>query len=389
VRNLLESHVPQPDAFVKEQERRRVKRLGDQIYDTTAWSLALSFDVEAIPAATAVTARTSAFAGEMAPRATTLPAAQVGYLLPWGSATAAAVIDALQAGISVRTNDLGFTLGGRAYPAGTAIVRTSDNSANLAAALGAIVARHGAEAVAIDSAFTEAGSSLGSGTVSKLKVPRVLLAWDTPTSSLSAGWARYVIERRFNQPVSAVRVASFGRIDFRDFDVVVLPSGNYTIAGETLRRLKDWVSAGGTLITLAEATRWAARESTGLLETRMELRDGRPDVEPADKDAKKDAKSDEKSSSPFDFEKAILPLRERPENTPGALLRVTIDREHWLGAGFDGEVQVLQEGSRVLRPITLDKGTNVWWLAASCGPTRRISSRRKRFSCTSPWGRGT
>jgi hypothetical protein len=40
-------------------------------------------------------------------------------------------------------------------------------------------------------------------------------------------------------------------------------------------------------------------------------------------------------------------------------LRVTIDGEHWLGAGLDGEIQVLQEGSRVLRPITLDKGTNV------------------------------
>ncbi len=355
VRNLLEPHVPQPEAFVKEQERRRVKRLGDQIYDTTAWSLALAFDVEAVPSPTAVTVRTAAFNGEMAARTATLPAAGVGYLLPWGSATANVVIEALQAGISVRTNDLGFTLGGRAYPPGTAIVRTSDNAADLPTSLGSIVVRHGAEAVAIDSAFTEAGSSLGSGTVVKLKAPRVLLAWDAPTSSLSAGWARYVIERRFGQPVSAVRVASFGRIDVRDFDVVVLPSGNYTIAGDTLRRLKDWVSAGGTLITIAEASRWAAREATGLLETRMELRDGRPDVEPGDKDAKKD----EKPPIPFDFEKAIQPVRERPENTPGAMLRVTVDREHWLSAGLDGEIQVLQEGSRVLRPITLDKGTNV------------------------------
>ena len=355
VRNLLEPHVAQPEAFVKEQERRRAKRLGDQIYDTTAWSLALAFDVEALASAATLTARTSAFTGELAARATTLPDATVGYLLPWGSATANVVIEALQAGLSVRTNDLGFTLGGRAYAPGTAIVRVTDNAANLASTLGAIVARHGAEAVAIDSAFTEAGSSLGSGTVVKLRSPRVLLAWDAPTSSLSAGWARYVIERRFNQPVSAVRVASFARVDFRDFDVVVLPSGNFAIAGETLRRLKDWVTAGGTLITLAEATRWVARESTGLLDTRMELRDGRPDVEASDKDEKKA----EKSPIPFDYEKAIQPVGERPENTPGALLRVTIDGEHWLGAGLDGEIQVLQEGSRVLRPITLDKGTNV------------------------------
>lgn len=355
VRNLLESHVPQPEPFVKEQERRRTKRLGDQIYDTTAWSLALAFDVEAVPSATAIGTRTSPFTGVAAPASTTLPAAKVGYLLPWGSATATVVVEALQAGIAVRTNDLGFTLNGRAYPRGTAIVRASDNAPDLASRLGAIVARHGAEAVAVDSSFTEAGSSLGSGTVQKLIAPRVLLAWDAPTSSLSAGWARYVIERRFGQPATAVRVGSFGRVDLRDFDVVVLPSGNYGIGGDVLRRLKDWISAGGTLVTLAEATRWAAREATGLLEPRMELRDGRPDTEANEKDTRKD----EKSAVPFDYAQAILPGREQPENTPGALLRATIDTEHWLGAGVDGEVQVLQEGSRVLRPITLDKGTNV------------------------------
>ena len=48
LRNLLDPHVAQPDAFVKEQERRRKKRLGDQIYDVTAWSLPLAFDVEVV-----------------------------------------------------------------------------------------------------------------------------------------------------------------------------------------------------------------------------------------------------------------------------------------------------------------------------------------------------
>ncbi len=46
LRNLLEPDVPQPEAFVKEQDRRRKKRLGDQIYDVTAWNLPALFDVE-------------------------------------------------------------------------------------------------------------------------------------------------------------------------------------------------------------------------------------------------------------------------------------------------------------------------------------------------------
>ena len=48
VRNLLDPHVSMDEAFVKEQERRRKKRLDNEIYDVTGWSLPLAFDVECV-----------------------------------------------------------------------------------------------------------------------------------------------------------------------------------------------------------------------------------------------------------------------------------------------------------------------------------------------------
>jgi len=122
-----------------------------------------------------------------------------------------------------------------------------------------------------------------------------------------------------------------------------------------LRRLKDWLSAGGTLITLGEASRWAARENVGLLATRTEFRDGRSETQTPEKDQKKD----EPPPKPLDFEKAIQPERERPQSTPGAMLRVELDKEHWISAGTDGEVQAIVEGQRVFTPIKLDQGRNV------------------------------
>ena len=44
---------------------------------------------------------------------------------------------------------------------------------------------------------------------------------------------------------------------------------------------------------------------------------------------------------------------------PGAILRVSLDVDHWLAAGADGEIQVMVESQRVFTPITLDKGRNV------------------------------
>jgi hypothetical protein len=40
-------------------------------------------------------------------------------------------------------------------------------------------------------------------------------------------------------------------------------------------------------------------------------------------------------------------------------VRTLLDTGHWLSSGTDGEIGVLVEGSRIFRPITLDRGVNV------------------------------
>jgi hypothetical protein len=393
VRNLLEPQVAQPEAFVAEQDRRRRKRLGDQFYDVTGWSLPHLFDVEVVAAEKLPRVPVTPLAGETPQTAAAIPAAKVAYLLPWGSGTASLVVEALQAGLKVRQASQPFTIGGRQYPGGTAIVRLSDNPADLPAKIAALAGRHEAEVVPLDSGWVEQGISLGSNQVRPLKAPRVLLAWDAPTRSLSAGWARYVLERRFGQPATAVRVSSFGEVDLRRFDVVVLPQGNYTpaLGEDAIARLREWMKAGGTLVTIGEASRWAANEKVSLLATHTELRDGSPDVEPSEKD-----KKPPEPVKPFDLEKAVQPPRERPESTPGAVLRVALDREHWLTAGLDGEVQAIVEGTRVFTPLTLDKGTNVGvYLAADrlvagglVWDEARDQLARKAFLMAQPVGQG-
>jgi hypothetical protein len=359
VRNLLDAQVPMDEAFLKLQEERRQRRLPDQIYDITAWNMPQLYDVECLASERPVTVKTAPV--EAAPAAVNLAAqtdALVGYALPWNATAAATVLEGMQAGLRPRFLNASFTLAGRNFSKGTAFFRSSDNGPDLKAKLAALTAKHGAEVVKLDSAFVEAGTSLGSNQAVALKTPRVLLAWDSPASSLSAGWARYVLERRYNQAVTAVRASSLARLDWRRYDVLVLPSGNYAAAlgGDNLRRLKDWLNAGGTLITLGEASRWAARESTALLDTRTELRDGSLDT---DAPARPDT-----TRRPADFDQAIQPAREQPEPVPGALLRVLLNENHWLSAGTDGELQVPVESNRVFAPLKLDRGLNVGLYAA-------------------------
>ncbi|MGD9906728.1 MAG: M14 family metallopeptidase [Vicinamibacterales bacterium] len=404
VRNLLDADTRQDAPFIARQEERRARRQNDQIYDITAWSLPLVYDVEVMASATplAVAATPLPATYDPPPGTRALAAGKVGYLVPWGAAAAALTADAVAQGLRVESIGGPFALGGRSYPIGTALVRTAGNPADLHARMTALATAHGADVVPIDSAYVDSGTSLGSPLNGFVKPPRVLLAWDQPTSSLSAGWTRYVLERRFGQAVTTVRTGSLGRAELADFDVLVLPSGNYAgeIPDAVLARIKDWLRQGGTLVTLAEATRWAVGSGVELLDTDALLKDGRPDTPattgpaptsgsasgtgasatppatatpgttttrpPAPGSTPESRPSPEpRAPDPDDvaYDKAIQPDRERPAAQPGALLRATVDTDHWLSAGSDAETQVVIEGARVFAPIKLNAGRNVAYYA--------------------------
>jgi hypothetical protein len=364
IRNLLDPKTEQSPEFIKKQEERRKMRLNDQIYDITAWNLPMLFDVELVTSPSAISVKATAvpsqYEAQMPGR--TLPAAKVGYLMPWGTAAVALSADALRQGIRIQNVGGAFTHNGRRYPIGTAFIRNAGNAADLHPRLAALAAKHGAELVPIDSTWVDEGTSLGSNDVAALKTPKILLAWDTPTATLSAGWARYVLERRFGVGVTAVRTSSIGRANLADYDVIVLPSGNFASAINEglLNRIKDWLRGGGTLVTIAEATRWATGSNVGLLETTGLLKDGRPDVPPPSGGGSGGGgNNNAPKPGEFDYDKAIQPDRERPASQPGAILRVALDTNHWLTAGNDAETQVMIEGNRVFAPLKLNNGRNV------------------------------
>jgi hypothetical protein len=128
-----------------------------------------------------------------------------------------------------------------------------------------------------------------------------------------------------------------------DFDVIVFPSGNYgsQVSDALEERLRQWMSEGGTIVTMAESTRWAISEE--LLASTAERREA----------------PEEATDKLTDYLRSIVPEDEAPESVPGAIVRALFDTEHWLAAGTDGEMGVLVEGTRVFAPVTLDDGTNV------------------------------
>lgn len=373
IRTLLDADVPLEPGFLAEQERRRDLNLPDQIYDVTAWSMPLMMNITANTCNRAVNVDAVAAGPEIVqPGSITGDSGSVGYLVPWGTAAAARFLaNGLRRGLAIKSNDLAFTHMGRRYPSGTLIVDTADNPPDLAAIMRELTTSSGADAVAVDNSWVTDGPNFGSGNVVRFNTPNVAIAWDEPTSSLVAGNTRFVLERQFDLPVTAIRTRRMADSDLGHYQVIILPEtgrgADYTaVLGERgTANLKDWVAKGGVLIGVGNANRFLADPSVDLLAIRRE----NAVVEDAEENGDKGSGKDDEDAPPTvpgtyltaeeEFNALIIPQTADPDSVAGVLVKADVDADHWLGAGVASTLNVLLRGSDIYTPVRLDKGRNV------------------------------
>jgi len=377
VRTLLDADVPMDDEFLAEQERRRAKKIRDEIYDVTAWSLPLMMNVETDSCGRSVNAAVVAVGPEFVQAGVVSGGeGSVGYLVPWGSSSAVRLLaHALRRGLSVKSSNLAFTHMGTRYPSGTLILDTADNPEGLRDVMVELARETGANVSAVDDSWVTDGPNFGSMRVVRFSTPKVAILWDTPTSSYSAGNTRFVIERQFDYPVTAIRVSTLAEGDLSDYQVLIMPEAwpDYrpAIGDEVIAKLKDWVERGGVLIGVGNATRLLADPNVDLLAIRRE----NAVVEAGDEDKKdkKDKKPANKNGDePQDptvegqyvadqdeYQALITAEKGSPDSVAGILAKANVDPDHWLGAGTAATLNVLVRGPDIYTPIRLDKGVNV------------------------------
>ncbi|MBL8176239.1 MAG: peptidase M14 [Bryobacterales bacterium] len=372
IRVLLDKNVPLETEFVKEQERRRARKLPDEIYDVTGWSLPLLYGVEMLTASAATQGSFEAVqAGSMPQGKLTGTDATVAYLVPWGTSGAGRLlVAALRQGYLAWSSDKAFTQNGTKYPSGTLIFKVKENPATLGAAMAKLAAVHGVEVTGTNTGWVDDGVNFGSRYVFPVKKPRVALAWDRPTLAGSAGQTRFVLERQFGLPVTPVRVQQLAGDELDRFQVLILPEGmGYgTALSAGSRKIKDWVAAGGTLIALGSAVSFLADPKVGLLAVSQENRAKGGDAEKKSEDGRVAGKVIAKAE---EYDKAIQAEKELPDAVAGVLGKAKVDREHWMGAGAPEFVYAMVNGREIYTPVKLDKGINA---AVYVGPEEVVAS---------------
>jgi len=347
-RVLLDLDVKMDEPFVRRQLRRNELFMPDEIYDVTAWSLPLAFGVTCLASEQSVDVPRRP--NELPSRPLDFPAKppKVAYLVPGTDGALEAMCQWLQSGVRVHVLDRMMKLDGRTYEPGTLVLFARENADALHETVREAAARFGVAVYAADTGFVDEGAHLGGPHVKWVRPPKIVMPVDRPTS-YRVGHTWHLFDQRLHYPTTRVAARNLSRVDLDDYNVLVLPDGDYsdkygfdaTLAG----RVRQWVSEGGTLLLVRGAVRWAMGEAIGLLPT---TRLKKP-VEIAKTPGTEQQPKSENEK----------PSMVSPDAAPGVFLRASVFTEHWLAYGFGEKTDVFYTGNLILQPLLPTLGRNV------------------------------
>ncbi|MDT7809448.1 MAG: hypothetical protein QOJ70_3261 [Acidobacteriota bacterium] len=333
---LLEVHTPQDEPFQREQLARfaRNERRGRSgakedygFYDITAWSLPISFGVEAfwteddaqvqsapvrldeprmmslvnnedyigpnlgVPAAGSSSATGTATGGgggiqdggtrsrfgmiSNAPRGGVTGRAQTAYIIPYESNGAASLIfRLLREGFKLAVSTKPLNAGGRDWPRGTVVARISRNPDALHERIAQLAQESGVTVVAVSSGFPETGETgVGSEAVVSLRRPKIIVAADEPVSTTGYGAMWWTFDR-MGVDFTPMTIDAIKNTRLDSYNVIILPDGSaagyFSRFGKGgVEALRGWVERGGTLVLVKGAAVFGALKDVNFTSARL------------------------------------------------------------------------------------------------------------------------
>ena len=352
---MLEPDAEMSRSFVAREQGKfhRNRRRGEDadkedygFYDITAWSLPLSFNLDAYWTE-------DAGAGGEAVADSTLPApppatrATSAYLFLNDRPGAARLVVALEGeGFKLSAARAPVRADGRTYPRGAFIARTQRNPATLHERIAALGPTLGVPVIAVQTAFPDSADvGIGSDEVGGLHAPKILVAAGDGVSETSYGWLWYFLAKELNAPFTPVPLRAIGRMsDLPSFNVLIVPDGSGSrmrreLGDDGVQRLKAWVRSGGVLIGFGGAGELASTKD-------LEL----SSVASVAPDSGANADTTITGDAPPMISKTAPP-RDRPEWIPGAIFRATLDTTHWLTLGYERDrIPIFLDGDTFWKP---------------------------------------
>lgn len=252
-------------------------KLSDSLtYDITAWSLPYAYGLETIATSTLVSIDdkatfTTSLNSDLSEEA-------YAYIAPWESMENARFLSQLlQAKIRVRFSEKDFSVSGKNFKKGSLIVTKIDNRnlKGFTTQLKEIADLHQILLVSSNTGFVDQGADFGSSSVPVISDTKIAVLKGGPTRSLDFGEVWHFFEQQLKYPITVIDADYYNRLSLTDYDVLILPDGNY---GDFLNenqksKLKDYVRSGGKIIAMGGALSLFSQGDYALKEKSIEKKE--------------------------------------------------------------------------------------------------------------------
>lgn len=231
-------------------------------YDITAWEAHYSFGVEGYAIQGQVEVQPISFDTES--ELTPVVSTPYAYLAEWKSFDDAQFLAHLfKQGVRARYAEESFSIQGKNYDSGTLVITRKGNEKlgdRFDSILKDAALVFNRTLVPVTSGLVTQGKDFGSSSVQFIEAPRIGVVAGEGTSSNMVGHIWHFFDQQLNYPVTMIPADQLSRMDWSEFDVIIMPSGSYgyRLSDSQLSDIRQWVRAGGSLIAVEGANAFLA-----------------------------------------------------------------------------------------------------------------------------------
>jgi hypothetical protein len=376
IQAILEFDPHMSQSFLEEERHALERNKETRMYEVSAWSVPMAYNVEAYWTKNRVVTSTEKITQINPPSGEVInPRPKYGYIFDFCDDKAVdALTYLLRKDFKVRVGEKRVKIEKREFSRGSILLRNNENPESLHDFINQVAKETHVKIYGVNIALCEEGPDLGGNHFRLLELPRIGLFAGPPMDFTSYGSIWYLLDQRLDIRFSSLDINGLNWVDLDKYNLLILPEiwggpeGYIQIIGKYgIEKIRKWIESGGTFIAIGTASAFLADTVVNLSQVRLrhQVLDKLAEYEEAmklEEQAQRPLvdssviwippKKEQKSAEPKQPEKGEIPkegleeLKSRDERfrlfmPRGVIMRADLDEEHWLTSGMNDKVPVI------------------------------------------------
>jgi len=245
--------------LIKAMFSKQIKFTDSLFYDISAWTFPLAFNLNYVEL------KSTSNVGDLVTnleikKGNVTAKSSYAYLMEWNEYYTPKALNAmLQKGLRVKVGMKPFTLHNQQFDYGTILIPVQNqllNENDLYVLLQDIAEKSNLKIIGVNTGLTNKGIDLGSNQFVRIDKQKVAMIIGNGVSPYDAGEVWHLFDQRYQMNITKLDIDYINRIDFSKYTAIIIPSARLNISDAVIKKLKDWVKRGGTLIGYKNSVKW-------------------------------------------------------------------------------------------------------------------------------------